>query len=185
MTRTFTPIQCMDCGETCERSGARQRRCVECHAEKERERKRAYYQANREKALEYHRAYREANREEKREYNRAYYEANQEKMREYNRAYSKANREGKREYLRAYREANPVATATRDRARRAARPKGDPALKGQRWSPGEDALAMNPDLPIAAVCELTGRSFEAVMQRRHRLRKKLQMTPTERAVEAR
>lgn len=170
MTRTFTPIQCMDCGETCERSGARQRRCVECHAEKERERKRAYYQANREKALEYHRAYREANREEKREYNRAYYEANQEKMREYN---------------RAYREANPVATATRDRARRAARPKGDPALKGQRWSPGEDALAMNPDLPIAAVCELTGRSFEAVMQRRHRLRKKLQMTPTERAVEAR
>lgn len=184
MSRTVM-IQCAVCGVGVERRSNRQEYCAECVRELRRDsdrRRRAGERAQRT-CLEcgqggmgrYQRVHADCAQWRVRRRGRESADRRQEHRRQRARGYYERRREEFLEYARDYRKANP--TAIKARSRRYAqsmreRFPGDPALRGQPWSVGEDAIALDDTLSSAEVADLTGRGWRAVQSRREYLKKK-------------
>jgi hypothetical protein len=109
----------------------------------------------REVKREQSRDYRERNREARREYNRDYYDRNRDTMCEQKRDYYDENRE----------------YHLRQGKKRRQRLGSIPSPRNySRWTPADDAIACRDGITMVEMCYLLGRSYQAVHNRRTRLR---------------
>jgi hypothetical protein len=104
---------------------------------------------------------------------RKYYAANRDARLEYKRLYRDGTRDMRREYAREYRQVNRDAlnAVDRERQRRTAAAFANAPMRRQPWSSAEDRVILTSDASAVTLAAQTGRTPEAIKQRRHKLRK--------------
>lgn len=119
----------------------------------------------REKARQYAREYYWRNRANRLEKARRFREANREKVQAQRRKSRAANLDKETAYAKAYK-AKHAERVTRTRRSVNARA----TRKWRRWTADEDALVLDDSRTIAELGDTTGRSYNAIVTRRRRLR---------------